>query len=104
MEMTTKEKIIVAAGVVMLFAFLFVIAFSNRGAVDLYQLHLRKVRLHQSTVALQQKNQALYDNIQRLKHDPEFIENIARTELGMVGKDEMVYQFKKKKQHDSDDN
>lgn len=86
----------------MLFAFLFVIAFSDRGAVDLYQLHLRKVRLHRSNVALQEKNQALYDGIQRLKYDPEFIENIARSELGMVGKDEMVYQFKKKKKENSD--
>ena len=98
--MTNKEKIIVTAGMVLLFAFLFVIAFSDKGAVDLYQLHLKKVRIQRSGVALQQKNRALYDNIQRLKYDGEFIENIARTELGMVGKDEMVYQFKKKKQED----
>jgi cell division protein FtsB len=96
--MTNKEKMIVTAGMVMLFAFLFVIAFSEKGAVDLYQLHLKKVRLERSGVALQQQNRALYDNIQRLKYDGEFIENIARTELGMVGKDEMVYQFKKKKE------
>jgi len=96
--MTNKEKMIVTAGMVMLFAFLFVIAFSEKGAVDLYQLHLKKVRIQRSGVALQHENRALYDNIQRLKYDGEFIENIARTELGMVGKDEMVYQFKKKKQ------
>ena len=101
--MTTKEKIIFAAGFGILFAFLFVIAFSERGAIDLYQLHLKKVRLQRSGVVLQQENRALYDNIQRLKHDGEFIENIARTELGMVGKDEMVYQFKKKKEQQSDD-
>lgn len=100
--MTSKEKMIVTAGMVMLFAFLFVIAFSEKGAVDLYQLHLKMVRIQQSGVALQQQNRALYDNIQRLKYDGEFIENIARTELGMVGKDEMVYQFKKKKQEETD--
>ena len=101
--MTNKDKIIVTAGMVMLFAFLFVIAFSDKGAVDLYQLHLRKVRIQRSGVALQQENRALYGNIQRLEYDGEFIENIARTELGMVGKDEMVYQFKKKKQRDKTD-
>jgi cell division protein FtsB len=94
----------VVVGIVMLFSFLFVIAFSDRGAVDLYQVHLKKIRIQRSSVALQQKNRALYDNIQRLKYDGEFIENIARSELGMVGKDEMVYQFKNKKQHHSDDN
>ena len=101
--MTTKDKIIVVAGIVMLFSFLFVIGLGDRGAADLYQLHLRKVRLHRSSVALQKENQALYRSIQRLKHDPEFIENIARSELGMVGKDEVVYQFRKKRQQDETD-
>ena len=96
--MTNKEKLIVTTGMVLLFAFLFVIAFSEKGAVDLYQLHLKKVRMERLGVDLQKQNRALYDNIQRLKNDGEYIEYIARTELGMVGKDEMVYQFKKKKQ------
>ena len=96
--MTNKEKLIVTTGMVLLFAFLFVIAFSEKGAVDLYQLHLKKVRIERLCVDLQKQNRALYDNIQRLKNDGEYIENIARTELGMVGKDEMVYQFTKKEQ------
>ena len=94
--MTTKHKIIVATSMLVLFSFLFVIGLGDRGAVDLYQLHLRKVRLNMSGLELQKRNQALYRNTQRLKHDPEYIEDIARTELGMVGKDELVYQFRKK--------
>jgi cell division protein FtsB len=93
--MRTKVKIILAGGIVALVSFLFVIALGNRGAVDFYQLHLRKVRLHRSNRDLQKKNDELYEKIQRLKIDFELIENIARTELGMVGKDEVVYQFKK---------
>jgi cell division protein FtsB len=96
--MTTKRKIVVTMGMVVLFSFLFVIGLGDRGAVDLYQLHLRKVRLDRSNLELQKKNRAVYRSIQRLKHDPEFIENIARSELGMVGKDEVVYQFRKKRQ------
>ncbi len=94
--MTTKDKIIVAVGIVALVSFLFVIALSDRGAIDFYQLHLRKVRLHQSNLDLHLKNKELYSQIQRLKSDGEYAENIARTELGMVGKDEVVYQFRKK--------
>lgn len=82
----------------MLFSFLFVIGLGDHGAVDLYQLHLGKVALNRSSIELEKKNRALYRNIQRLKYDPEFVENIARNELGMVRKDEMVYQFRKKKQ------
>ena len=102
--MTTKLKIVVITGIVVLFSFLFVIALGDRGAVDLYKLHLRKVRLDRSNLELQNKNRALYRNIQRLKHDPEFIEDIARNELGMVGKDEVVYQFRNKKQRKTVDN
>ncbi len=101
--MTTKRKIVVTMGMVVLFSFLFVIGLGDRGAVDLYQLHLRKVRLDRSNLELQKKNRAVYRSIQRLKHDPEFIENIARSELGMVGKDEMVYQFRKKKGQEATD-
>ena len=99
--MTTRHKIVVAAGIVALFFFLFVIGLGDRGAVDLYQLHLRRVRLDRSNVEQHKINQALYHSIQRLKHDPEFIENIARSELGMVERDEVVYQFRKKKQSKS---
>jgi cell division protein FtsB len=100
--MTTKGKIILITSIVILFSLLFVIALGDRGAVDLYKLHLRKVRLDKSNLELQNKNRALYRNIQRLKYDPEYIEDIARSELGMVRKDEMVYQFRMKKQRKTD--
>ena len=94
--MTTKLKIIVVTAMLALFSFLFVIGVGDRGAVVLYQLHLKKVRLNGVRFEVEKKNTALYRNIQRLKDDPEYIEDIARTELGMVGKDELVYQFRKK--------
>ena len=95
--MTTKRKIVVIMAILVLFSFLFVIGLGDRGAVDLYKHHLKKVRLDRSNLELQKKNRDLYRSIQRLKTDLEFIENIARSELGMVGKDEVVYQFRQKK-------
>ena len=95
--MTNRRKIVVAVAVALLFSFLFVIALGDRGAVDLHQLRLRKARLDASNLELREKNRTLYRSIQRLKNDVEFIENIARNELGMVAKDEVVYQFRKKK-------
>jgi cell division protein FtsB len=94
--MTTKRRIVVMTGILVLFSFLFVIGLGDRGALDLYQLRLRKVRLDTSNVELRKENQALYHSIQRLKYDPRFIEDIARSELGVIGKDEVVYQFRKK--------
>jgi cell division protein FtsB len=96
--MTTKGKTVVAVCVVVLFAFLFVVGLGERGAADLYQLHLRKVGLERSNVELEKKNRAIYRRIQRLKNDPEFVENIARRELGMVAKDEVIYQFRRNRE------
>jgi cell division protein FtsB len=95
--MTTKRKIVVIMAILVFISFLFVIGLGDRGAVDLYKLHLKKVRLDESNLELQKKNRDLYRSIQRLKTDLEFVENIARSELGMVGKDEVVYQFRQKK-------
>jgi len=94
-DMSTKGKIAVVLGIVALVSFLFVIGLGDRGAVDFYQLHLRKVRLQESNLELQKKNRDLYRKIQRLKSDLDYVESIARTELGMVGKGELVYQFRK---------
>jgi len=94
--MTTKTKIILALGGLVLVAFLFVVALGNRGAVDLYQLTLERDRLQMANRGLQEENQALYRTIERLRNDPVLIENIARTELGMTRGDEVVILRKKK--------
>jgi cell division protein FtsB len=94
--MTTKTKIIVIGGILILLGFLFVIGFGERGGVDLYQLKLERDHLDRVNLELQDKNEALYRTIERLKHDLDFVENIARTELGMTAKDEVVILKKKK--------
>ena len=96
--MTGKTKIILAVGGLLLIAFLFLIGLGKRGAVDLYQLTLERDRLKKHNDDFQEENQALYKTIERLKSDPELLENIARTELGMTSKDEVVVLRKKKKQ------
>ena len=39
---------------------------------------------------LAKENLILYSEIERLKNDSKYIENIARQELGMIGKDEVI--------------
>lgn len=96
--MTGKTKIILAVGGLLLIAFLFLVGLGKRGAVDLYQLTLERDRLKKNNDDFQEENQALYRTIERLKSDPKLLENIARTELGMTSKDEVVVLRKKKKQ------
>ena len=94
--MDTKGKIIISAGILIFLGFLFVIGLSDRGAADLYQFKLERDHLRQANMRLQQSNEAQYRMIERLKDDPEFVENIARRELGMIRKDEWVILKKKK--------
>ena len=52
---------------------------------------------------IEAENLKLYHKIERLKHDPEYIENVARQELGMTGKDEIIIKFKNKKMENNDE-
>ncbi len=94
--MDIKTKIIISGGILIIFGFLFVIGLGKRGAADLYQLKLERDRLQVANLKLQKKNRALYRTIERLKNDPDFVENIARTELGMTRRDEVVILRKKR--------
>jgi len=94
--MEVKNKIVVAAGFVLLVSFLFVIGLGKQGAVDLYQLRREREQLERSNAALREQNEALYKTIRRLKEDMNFVENIARTELGMARAEEVVILKKKR--------
>jgi cell division protein FtsB len=93
--MENWTKIAFVAGVLSLIGFLFVIALSDKGAVDLYQLKLERDRAMEANTQVRSENVRLYRTIKRLEEDPEFIENIARTEFGMTGKNEIVILKKK---------
>ena len=44
------------------------------------------------------ENNSMYNEIKRLKHDPNYIENVARRELGMIRNNEVILQFKDEKE------
>ena len=53
---------------------------------ELQQTRDTNARLRREVVELQQR-------VQRLRDDPESIERIARDEIGMLRRDELVFQF-----------
>ncbi|MCD6584632.1 MAG: septum formation initiator family protein [Desulfobacteraceae bacterium] len=61
---------------------------------DLNALKQEVIELKAKNNVLQEKNIRMHRKIKRLKEDPKFIENIARQELKMIGKDEIVFKFK----------
>jgi cell division protein FtsB len=72
--------------------FLFIL-FGDDGLFDLRWLKTENTRLIERNLKLEQENLVLYREIDRLKNDLKYIENIARHELGMIGKGEVVVKL-----------
>jgi len=66
------------------------IVFGENGLYDYHRLNIRREQLVSENEAIIQENARLYHQLERLKTDPEFIESIARRELGMIGSKEII--------------
>jgi len=88
--MSLKKKILMFLAILMLFNLILVVIFGDNGLVDLILLRKEKEKSAEKNREVIRENLSLYREIERLKHDPEFIESVARKELGVVGKDEVI--------------
>jgi cell division protein FtsB len=88
--MTRTQGIFLSVTVVLLFSLLFFIIFGEHGFMDLNVLKSERAQLAEKNEQLSHQNLSLSVEIDRLKHDPKYIENIARQELGMVAEDELI--------------
>jgi cell division protein FtsB len=76
-----------------LIIFLLLIVFAKNGILDLSK---KKVELQESVAKndeLKEENKILYREVNRLKSDQEYIEQVARKELGMIKKNEIIVKF-----------
>jgi len=67
--------------------------FGQRGLVEVYSLKHKISATSEEISSYEQKNKELLERIDKLKHDPFTIEQIAREELGLVRPGETVYEF-----------
>ena len=88
--MSLVKKILLFLAILVLFNLILIVIFSDNGLVDLILLRKEKERSAEKNREVIRENLSLYREIERLKHDPEFIESVARKELGVVGKDEVI--------------
>lgn len=91
--MTKKHKILIGIGLVVVFSFLLLIFFGENTLLELNRLKKDKNVLIKKNEELVQQNDIMYNEIDRLKHDPKYIENVARQELGMIGKNEIIFKI-----------
>ena len=72
---------------------LFVAVYGDHGYNALKRGEADEQRLMQAVKAGQQRNQALQEEIQRLRDDPTTIEKIAREELGLVKAGDVIIKL-----------
>ena len=88
--MTKTQGIFITVAGVLLAALFFFIIVSEHGLMDLIFLKKEQRELVEKSERLTQENLSIGIEIDRLKHDPDYIENVARKELGMIGEDEVI--------------
>lgn len=70
--------------------------FGNRGVIRIMQAEQQKEELQQRLTLLQQEQQQLREEIERLQHDKDYWEQLAREKLGMVREGELIYHLPSK--------
>jgi cell division protein FtsB len=92
--MTRKHNVLLSISVLLLLGLFFFIIVSEHGLADLRYIKKERDRLVEENQKRTATNQAISVEIHRLKHDPAYIESIARQELGMIGEDEIILKPK----------
>ena len=91
--MIKRQKITLALVLFAMFILLLVVILGDKGWVELRRLQHTHQALIKGNTLLTQENSKMYDTIDRLQNDPEYIENIARRELGMIRSNELIFKF-----------
>jgi len=93
---TKKQKILLSLGMVVIFSFFLLVIFGDDALIELNRVKRERNILIKKNEELARENNSMYTEIERLRHDPEYIENVARRELGMIGKNEIIFKVEKK--------
>ena len=88
--MSRRQRVILSITAFMLAALFCFTIFSEQGLVDLHLLKQERDSLQEANEKLARENLALSVEIDRLENDPDYIEDVARRELGMIRKDELI--------------
>ena len=67
--------------------------FDSQGIERVERLKKELLDLKETNLHIQRENEVLRREINAFYADPEYVEKMARDELGMVGPDEYIYQF-----------
>lgn len=86
-----KILLLFGLGVMILLGFQIILA--DNGVLDLKKKYAERRSLIRRNDCIQQENTRLYRQVRRLRDDMDYIETIARRELGMIREDEVIFKF-----------
>jgi len=67
--------------------------FANKNFQTLLILNKEIAQLKQRITGLEQENKGLKEELEAMKNDPEYVESLARRELGLIKPGETKYKF-----------
>lgn len=76
------------------------LGFSDHGFVHLYRTEMERQAYMERIRQLTEENQALLDEINRLRTDKDYIESVARKQFNMIKKNEVIYRFELEERDD----
>lgn len=86
-----KSLFFLILGIFLLFGFF--TFFGDKGILHLLRLKKELARLKEINAKVEEENRKLKEEVRRLQHEKQYIEEIARKELGLVKEGEIIYQF-----------
>ena len=81
------------ATIVLILALVAWIGFGERGFIHLYRMEKERQNYLEKIAELEQTNKELMNQIRRMREDRDYIETVARRELGLVKENELIIKF-----------
>lgn len=102
--MNKKQTVLMVIAVLGVLSMSLLIVYGDNGLADLMRIREERGQLVKKNEVIRQENVSLYREIDRMNHDPDFIEEVARKELGVIGPEEIILRMKsdQHKEHDRD--
>ncbi len=95
-----KKKLLryTLATIILILAIVAWIGFGERGFIHLYRMEKERQNYLDKISELEQTNTELMNEIRRMREDRDYIETVARRELGLVKENELIIKFNSAKE------
>lgn len=91
-----NKRFISMSVIAFILVFVFLL-FSSNGIFRYYRLKQSLETIRTANEKLKKENAILLEEIARIQNDPEYLEEVARKKFGLIKKNEMIFNFRKKR-------